>query len=531
MNPEKQQVDVIVLGAGYAGALTAMIARKNGCNVLLVEKGRHPRMMIGESTTPLTNLLLEEIANEFHLPFLLDFSQWGKWKRLHPDLKVGLKRGFGFYNHCTDQKVEPSSLWNKELLVAASPSNFVADTHWWRADWDSFLVDQCRSLGIEYWDKTEALKLCEEKDGISLTLQNEGGQLQVKGSLLIDATGGGNGVARLLRLKASPLEHTPDTFAVYSHFEEVATIGSIEDFNQERSLPYPPENAAIHHMIDDGWVWSLRFDHGTVSAGAILKESSYEYLKEKTPDFIWQHLLKHYPKLGKLFQHVNPIYPIRRIDRVGFQMEKSHGNRWIMLPSSAGFVDPLLSTGFPLTLLGIQRLGKFLAPSELRKQGLLIPLRDIAKLSRHELNLVDRLIGTLFATMNDFRHFAVTTLIYFAIVSFSETARRLGRHHQSSGFLLSEQSEMSKKIISTLEKIQKIHQSKDSPEVKWATIQALVESTIEPINVIGLSTRSNPPHFPAKFGALFENADKLGVSKAEIQSMLERLNLTSAQTD
>ena len=31
-----------------------------------------------------------------------------------------------------------------------------------------------------------------------------------------------------------------------------------------------------------------------------------------------------------------------------------------LLPSAAGFVDPLLSTGFPLTLLGVSRLAEII---------------------------------------------------------------------------------------------------------------------------------------------------------------------------
>ena len=32
-----------------------------------------------------------------------------------------------------------------------------------------------------------------------------------------------------------------------------------------------------------------------------------------------------------------------------------------MLPSAAAFIDPLFSTGIPLTLLGIERLAEMLA--------------------------------------------------------------------------------------------------------------------------------------------------------------------------
>ena len=59
--------DVAVVGSGFAGSLLAMIVSRQGRSVILLEKGRHPRFAIGESTTPLSNLLLEELASRYDL--------------------------------------------------------------------------------------------------------------------------------------------------------------------------------------------------------------------------------------------------------------------------------------------------------------------------------------------------------------------------------------------------------------------------------------------------------------------------------
>ena len=62
-------------------ALTAMIARRLGFSVVLVERERHPRFAIGESSTPLANLLLEEIADDYDLPCVRPLSKWGTWQK------------------------------------------------------------------------------------------------------------------------------------------------------------------------------------------------------------------------------------------------------------------------------------------------------------------------------------------------------------------------------------------------------------------------------------------------------------------
>ena len=59
--------DIAIVGSGFAGSLLAMIARRLGRSVVLLERGRHPRVVIGESSTPITNLLLEELTTRYDL--------------------------------------------------------------------------------------------------------------------------------------------------------------------------------------------------------------------------------------------------------------------------------------------------------------------------------------------------------------------------------------------------------------------------------------------------------------------------------
>ena len=88
--------DVAIIGSGFGGSLTALALRARGQRVALIERGRHPRFAIGESSTPLANLLLEELAARYDLPQVRPFCKWGSWQRLRPDVACGLKRGFTF---------------------------------------------------------------------------------------------------------------------------------------------------------------------------------------------------------------------------------------------------------------------------------------------------------------------------------------------------------------------------------------------------------------------------------------------------
>ena len=150
----KSDFDIAVVGSGFAGSLMAMIARRLGYSVVLLERGKHPRFAIGESSTPLANLLLEELARRYDLPRLLPFTKWGSWQREHPEIAVGLKRGFTFYHHRFGQPFAADPERRDQLLVGASPRDKIADTHWYRADFDAFLVHEAQRLGVEYLDQT-----------------------------------------------------------------------------------------------------------------------------------------------------------------------------------------------------------------------------------------------------------------------------------------------------------------------------------------------------------------------------------------
>ena len=132
--------DLAIVGSGFGGSFLAMIARRLGYRVMLLERGRHPRFAIGESASPLAGVLIEQLADRYDLPRLRPLSAFGTWQRTYPDVVCGLKRGFTYFKHETGQRyrVEPDR--SNQLLVAASPSDELSDTHWLRADVDHFLV-------------------------------------------------------------------------------------------------------------------------------------------------------------------------------------------------------------------------------------------------------------------------------------------------------------------------------------------------------------------------------------------------------
>src|SRR3954469_21835687 len=144
---------VAIVGSGFAGSLLARILAVQGHDVLLLERGTHPRFAIGESSTPLANLTLERLARRYGLDDCYDLAAHGRWVARFPELRRGLKRGFTFYRHHASRPFEDRGLKSERLLVAASPDAAVADTHWLRSDVDHHFVLAAIAAGVEYRDR------------------------------------------------------------------------------------------------------------------------------------------------------------------------------------------------------------------------------------------------------------------------------------------------------------------------------------------------------------------------------------------
>ena len=59
----RNRLRVAVLGSGFAGTILARVLHRQGHRVVLVERGRHPRFAIGESSTPLGAIALERLPS------------------------------------------------------------------------------------------------------------------------------------------------------------------------------------------------------------------------------------------------------------------------------------------------------------------------------------------------------------------------------------------------------------------------------------------------------------------------------------
>jgi FADH2 O2-dependent halogenase len=514
--------DIAVIGSGFAGTLVALVARRLGLSVALIEKGTHPRVVIGESSTPLANLLIEELCDRYSLPAIRPLAKWGSWQRTYPEIACGLKRGFTFHHHALDSSHPPNPDRRDQLLVAASPHNEIADMHWYRADFDAFLIQQAQLLGADYFDQTALLTFEDNGREVCMRGECDGRAVEFHARFAVDATGPRGFLHRALGLQELPLPCFPATQSLYSHFTGVGRLDESEFSRIDGEPPYPIDDAAVHHVFDGGWIWVLKFNNGITSAGVAATDEFAAEMRFSEGAPAWHRLLERIPALKLQFINAQTERPFTHMPELAFRSAAIAGERWALLPSAAGFVDPLLSTGFPLTLLGVARIAKIIEDHR-GKEDFTAQLQEYAKKTDQELLTTSHLIGALYANLNRFDVFVALTLLYFAAASFAESARRLGKPQLAPSFLLCTHPDFGQACKEICERARHITSNAEATE-----LIAQINAAIEPINVAGLGRPEQRNWYPADASDILNTATKLESSRDEVQALLTRCGFICA---
>ena len=505
--------DIAVIGAGFSGSLLSMALRRMGRRVVLIDRTQHPRFAIGESTTPLTNLLLEDFAKAFELPEVASLAKWGSWQRQHPELACGLKRGFTFYHHRMGERFRDDAQHQSQLLVAASPSEPLADTHWYRPDFDHFLFQKAEALGTQCLLNTRVSGLVSSSEGCTLGLEQEGSSIALTARWVIDASGARGCLFRLLGLSEKPLPGLPRTQSLFAHFRGVKSTQSLEEFQSNLTPPYPPDSAATHHLFEGGWIWVLPFNNGITSAGVALMPELAHHLNLSVGPAAWDRLLHRLPSVKRQFESSEAVTPFVHQSLMPFSCSPIAGNSWSLLPSAAGFVDPLFSTGFPLTLLGLHRVAS-ICREHWGQEIFRAEMEAYSDSVTQDLEHASRFIGACYAQLGNPRRFAAMAKLYFASVIYAETARRLGRPSLAGdGFLMRGHANYRDAMTGCLE---------ISRTASTEALESAVASAIAPIDLGALNDPRWKNWIRVDFDALRQARGKVGATDEEIEALIQR---------
>jgi len=435
--------DVAIIGSGFAGSLMSLLLTRLGRSCVVVDRQSHPRFAIGESSTPLADMALRDIAKKYDLPRLAPLSKYGTWMAAYPHVMRGLKRGFSYFDHEPHQPFVPRLDHANELLVAASTDDATSDTHWLRSEVDAFFAAEAVSAGVPLFENTTPTRIEHSDHGWELSghrgPSGQGDEVKVKARFLIDASGEGKVLARILGIADDKHLLKTNSRPLYAHFQDLTPWRQmlVERAAAVQDHPFDCDRAALHQVFRGAWMWQLRFDSEVVSAGFAIDNGKFPLDEAISPHAEWDHWLEQYPTLREQFSRakiVNPPRGLTRGPRMQRLMAQGAGSDWVMLPHTAGFIDPLHSSGIAHSLFGIERLTAIFE-EHWGKETLAAELQEYARIVRMETQLIDLLVAGCYAGTVDFRLFTAMCMFYFGGTIACERARCDSPFHPARYFL------------------------------------------------------------------------------------------------
>lgn len=325
-----ETVDVIIIGAGPSGAVAGAMLAREGIKVLIVEKEHFPRFSIGESLLPQC------------MEFLAQAGLVDQVTEQAPSLAFQFKNGAAFCNQVHDTEFD----FTQKFSTGPGTTFQVK-----RADFDKVLADGAEAQGVEIRYGHQVLAVNVADDQPTIDVQDEqGNEYQVQGQFLLDASGFGRVLPRLLDLE------TPSDFPVrhsfFAHFNDQITDPS---FDRDKIL------ITVHPQYKDVWYWLIPFSDGTASVGVVGEPARFD--PSLTEQQTLLSFIEQADNLKALLAQATLANDVRTIKGYSANVSRLHGHNFALLGNAGEFLDPVFSSGVTIAL----KSASLIAPLIVRK--------------------------------------------------------------------------------------------------------------------------------------------------------------------
>jgi FADH2 O2-dependent halogenase len=235
------------------------------------------------------------------------------------------------------------------------------------------------------------------------------------------------------------------TGTVFAHFRDVVRFD--DDLHSAIDDPqrlFSGDDAAQHHVLDNGWYWMLRMDNGVTSVGVVLPSNDLpnetEFQSQEIRWHWWQHLLEEYPSIGDIMRTAEWVAPqpgLLFTQRMSRCRRQATGPGWVLLPTSYGFIDPLHSTGIAHGLSGVARVAEILLDPV---DSQTIRMQAYGKQLRTEIEWLDTIVGGCYRGLPSFARFAAYSCYYFTAAIQFERQMATDPNRWPHGYFMSELS-------------------------------------------------------------------------------------------
>ena len=312
LDMERRQV--VVIGAGPSGAIAGALLKRNGHDVLIIERQHFPRFSIGES-------LLSHCLDFIEEAGMLDAVQAAGFQ-----LKNGAAFAWGERYSAFDFR---------DTFSNGKPTTFQVQ----RAEFDKLLADQAALQGVEirYGETVSAVDI-ESSNPMLDVVREDASTYRIKADFILDASGYGRVLPRLLDLEAP--SNFPVRQAVFTHVEDRINC---EGFEREKIL------ITTHPTQRDIWFWTIPFSNGRCSVGVVAAAEHFADRSEDL-DLCLRSFIDETPGLQKVLANAVWDTPARTIGGYSTNVKTLHGPGFALLGNAAEFLDPVFSSGVTIAM-------------------------------------------------------------------------------------------------------------------------------------------------------------------------------------
>ncbi len=305
----KEYIDVLVIGAGPSGCVSASYLNKNGIKIKVVEKTKFPRLVVGESL----------------IPRVMDhFDEAGFFPALD---------AMGF-----EKKLGARFIRGKEICVFDFSDKFSKGWDWtWqvpRADFDNVLANEVVKMGIDLEFESEVIEVrFEGSNSITTVKDKEGNLKEIHAKFIIDSSGYGRVLPRLLDLD-TPSKLDPHS-SIFTH---------VKDINR----PEGEEGTLISFDILETqvWLWVIPFSNGNTSVGVVGPTEFINSLSENKDNVeALNNAIKLSDYYVKRFGGVDFLFEPVKLENYSRSVKKMYGDGFALTGNSSEFLDPVFSSG------------------------------------------------------------------------------------------------------------------------------------------------------------------------------------------
>jgi len=313
--------DVIIIGGGPAGTTVGGKLAQRGRKVLILEREKFPRFHIGESITAFGFTVFKELGVYDELDAMNEVKKMGLEFVLH-------EKAFKVY--FARESPDGPRRWAFQMA---------------RGPLDKVLLENARRLGVDVREEHLVKRVLfdgERAVGVEYKDYSHGPSEELKtahANWIVDASGQGALMNHQLRNNwyADPLLEYK--MAVFSHWR-----GDIEVKNTEDELNF---KLCVHKNRRD-WAWYIPVAKDTLSLGVVLSQQTVkDEAQTKSLEQIFYDYAKDIPFISDILQNptLKTVEKFRVVRDYSYRSNRYYGDHWVIVGDSAGFIDPIFSTG------------------------------------------------------------------------------------------------------------------------------------------------------------------------------------------